>query len=37
LTQVLSTLLLVAGIALTVVAIPGLSAARVSPRASFEE
>jgi putative ABC transport system permease protein len=37
LTQMLSTLLLVGGIALTVVAIPGLSAARVSPRASFEE
>ncbi|HEX5852975.1 MAG TPA: FtsX-like permease family protein [Solirubrobacteraceae bacterium] len=37
LAQVLSTLLLVGGIALTVVAIPGLSAARVSPRASFEE
>ena len=37
LAQVLFTLLLVAGIALTVVALPGLSAARVSPRAGFQE
>ncbi len=37
LVQVGSTLMLVGGIALTVVAVPGLSAARVSPRASFED
>jgi putative ABC transport system permease protein len=37
LVQMLVTLLFVAGIALAVVALPGLSAARVSPRASFEE
>jgi putative ABC transport system permease protein len=35
--QVLITLGLVGGIALAVVAVPGLSAARVSPRASFQE
>jgi putative ABC transport system permease protein len=37
LTQVLLTLLLVGGIALAVVALPGLSAARVSPQTSFQE
>jgi putative ABC transport system permease protein len=35
--QVLFTLLLVGGIALAVVALPGLSAARVSPQASFQD
>jgi len=37
LVQVLLTLLLVGGIALTVVALPGLSAARVSAQTSFQE
>ncbi len=37
LVQVLFTLLLVGGIALAVVALPGLSAARVSPQTSFQE
>jgi putative ABC transport system permease protein len=35
--QVLFTLMLVGGIALAVIAVPGLSAARVSPQASFQE
>jgi putative ABC transport system permease protein len=37
LAQMLWTLILVGGIALAVVALPGLSAARVSPHASFQE
>jgi putative ABC transport system permease protein len=35
--QLLLTLLLVAAVSLTVIALPGLAAARVSPRAGFEE
>ncbi len=35
--QLLLTIALVAGIALSVIALPGLSAARVSPEASFQE
>jgi putative ABC transport system permease protein len=35
--RLLITVVLVAGIALAVIALPGLSAARVSPSASFQE